>query len=62
MDDEDEDDMTVSVSDNDMSDDPKRCEDTKEIRYIGPLTEDQRLSKVRNYMKKKYNKAFTKKY
>jgi len=62
MDDEDEDDVTVSVSDNDMPDSPKQYEDTEEIRYIGPLTENQRLSKVRNYIRKKHNKAFTKKY
>ena len=37
-------------------------EDSEEIRYIGPLTEEQRLSKVRKYLKKKHNKAFSKKY
>jgi len=32
------------------------------IRYVGPITETLRLAKVRHYLKKKYNKAFSKKY
>ena len=33
-----------------------------DVAYIGPLTEKQRLSKVRSYLTKKYNKAFSKKH
>lgn len=33
-----------------------------DVRYIGPLTEEERLSKVRKYLHKKYNKAFAQKY
>lgn len=33
-----------------------------DVRYIGPITEEERLNKVRKYLKKKHNKAFSKKY
>ena len=29
----------------------------EEVRYIGPLTEKERLEKVKNYLKKKYTKG-----
>ena len=32
------------------------------IRYIGPLTEQERLSKVQHYLNKKRNKANSKKF
>ena len=31
----------------------------EDVVYIGPLTEQQRLEKVRAYLKKKYNKIFS---
>mmetsp|Transcript_25018 Transcript_25018/g.31282 ORF Transcript_25018/g.31282 Transcript_25018/m.31282 type:complete len:112 (-) Transcript_25018:801-1136(-) len=34
----------------------------RQIRYIGPITEGQRLEKIRKYWRKKYNKANTQKY
>lgn len=38
-------------------------EDGQEVvQYVGPLTVDQRLEKVRKYWRKKYNKANTSKY
>ena len=33
-----------------------------ELRYIGPLTEEQRLFKIRKYWTKKYNKANSQKH
>lgn len=33
-----------------------------EVRYIGPLSEAERLRKVTNYLKKKYEKLFSKKH
>ena len=34
----------------------------KNVQYIGPLTEDQRLQKVHNYWRKKLNKSRSNKY
>ena len=34
----------------------------KQERYIGPLKESDRRRKVLAYLKKKYNKAFSKKF
>ena len=34
----------------------------EEVRYIGPITEKERLEKVRKYLHKKHNKANMRKY
>ena len=34
----------------------------REVRYVGPLTEEQRLQKVHNYWRKKQNKSKSHKY
>ena len=36
--------------------------DEQEMKYIGPITENQRLEKIRHYWRKKQNKANTQKY
>lgn len=37
-------------------------EESQQVRYIGPLTSEQRLEKVRKYWRKKHNKANSQKH
>ena len=46
-----------------MEKDEMNLDESKEsVQYVGPLTVNQRLEKVRKYWRKKYNKANTSKY
>jgi len=41
---------------------PGKADQSSEVIYIGPITEDQRLSKVRHYLHKKHNKSTANKH
>jgi len=68
LDDEEDDESDVSIRSSDEQqvnegpDGPRTEDDIEDVEYIGPITAKQRYSKVKNYLEKKYNKAFSQKY
>ena len=59
---EDEDDDSDSCAEGGPDEMNDATESEKDVRYIGPITEEERLEKVRKYLKKKHNKAFSQKF